>query len=129
MMAKQTGGILNLTKPEIADNIKQTIGEILPDNFQAISDIVSEHLANEDMHVLEEEKTGWDARETTEGAQAKADTAELSAKSYADNKVNSLAGAGRTTETVKGNADKLALLERQIDELRAEITALKGSRK
>jgi len=127
MMAKQTGGILNLTKPEIADNIKQTIGEILPDNFQAISDIVSEHLANEDMHVLEEEKTGWDARETTEGAQAKADAAELSAKSYADNKANDLAGTGRTTETVKGNADRIVMLEQQIETLRTEILALKGS--
>ena len=128
-MAKQTGGALNLIKPELTDQYRQTIGKILPDNFQAIRDAVSAHISDDSKHIADEEKTAWNARETTAGAQAKADTAENNAKSYADNKVNSLAGAGRTTETVKGNADKLALLERQIDELRAEITALKGSRK
>ena len=46
--------------------------------------------------------------ETPAGAQAKADEAEAAAKAYADQKVADLAGEGRTTETVKGNADALA---------------------
>lgn len=128
-MAKQTGGSLNLIKPEITDNIAQTIGKILPDNFQAISDIVSAHINDDSRHVAGEGRSVWDSKETTAGAQARADTAELGAKSYADNKVNALAGAGRTTETVKGNADMIIMLEQQIDELRAEVQALKGSRK
>lgn len=49
-----------------------------------------------------------DAAETPVGAQAKADAAESSAKTHADTKNADLAGAGRTTETVKGNADAVA---------------------
>ena len=45
--------------------------------------------------------------ETPTGAQAKADAAEAAAKAYADQEVADLAGEGRTTETVKGNADAL----------------------
>jgi len=45
--------------------------------------------------------------ETPAGAQAKADTAEANANSYTDTQKADLAGAGRTTETVKGNADDL----------------------
>ncbi len=110
-MAQQTGGNLNLIKPELTDEIKQTMGTHLPDNFQEISDVVSEHIADEDVHVLEGERSAWDAKETPADAQAKANTAETNAKSYADTKVNNLAGAGRTTETVKGNADDLAAHE------------------
>lgn len=47
-------------------------------------------------------------KETPAGAQAKADAAEAAAKAYADQEVAVLAGEGRTTETVKGNADALA---------------------
>ncbi|MBO8169361.1 MAG: hypothetical protein H0Z35_09290 [Thermoanaerobacteraceae bacterium] len=46
--------------------------------------------------------------ETPSGAQAKADAAEGNAKGYADSLFDDLAGVGRTTETVKGNADNLA---------------------
>jgi len=45
--------------------------------------------------------------ETPAGAQAKADAAESAANSYTDQEVGDLAGDGRTTETVKGNADAL----------------------
>jgi len=45
--------------------------------------------------------------ETPAGAQSKADAAEAAAKTYADQEVADLAGEGRTTETVKGNADAL----------------------
>jgi len=55
--------------------------------------------------ILEELKTLVDAKETPTGAQAKANTAEEQAKTYADGQVGDLAGEGRTTETVKGNAD------------------------
>ncbi len=46
--------------------------------------------------------------ETPAGAQSKADAAESAAADYTDQEVGDLAGAGRTTETVKGNADALA---------------------
>jgi hypothetical protein len=48
-----------------------------------------------------------DTKETPAGAQAKAEAAEAAAKAYADQEVADLAGEGRTTETVKGNADAL----------------------
>lgn len=53
------------------------------------------------------DKAKWDAKETPEGAQEKANAAETNAKTYADNKIDDLAGAGRTTETVKEVADDL----------------------
>lgn len=54
------------------------------------------------------EKDTWNTKETPAGAQAKADVALAAAIAYTDQEVNDLAGAGRTTETVKGNADALA---------------------
>lgn len=73
--------------------------------------------------VTDSEKDNWNAKETPEGAQEKADiaeenakayadtvanTAETNAKNYADSKIDDLAGVGRTTETVKSVADDLA---------------------
>lgn len=43
-----------------------------------------------------------------EDLEANADAAEAAANAYTDQEVGDLAGAGRTTETVKGNADALA---------------------
>jgi len=60
-------------------------------------------------------KTEVDAKETPEGAQAKADAAESNANNYTDSKVDDLAGTGRTTETVKGNADDLATHKNSSD--------------
>lgn len=72
--------------------------------------------------VSDAERANWNAKETPAGAQAKADiaeqnakayadtvanTAETNAKNYADNKIDDLAGVGRTTETVKEVADDL----------------------
>lgn len=45
--------------------------------------------------------------ETPSGSQAKADTAQTNANSYTDQQISNIAGVGRTTETVKGNADAL----------------------
>ena len=58
--------------------------------------------------------------ETPTGAQAKADAAEAAAKAYADQEVADLAGEGRTTETVKGNAD--ALDAHKADHVRIELS-------
>ena len=62
---------------------------------------------SEKRFVSDIEKATWNAKETPEGAQEKANAAETNAKNYADNKIDDLAGEGRTTETVKEVADDL----------------------
>ena len=66
--------------------------------------------------VNDDEKADWNARETTEGAQSKADTAAANAlkdaKTYADKKVSDLVdGAPETLDTLKELADALSTHE------------------
>ena len=60
-----------------------------------------------DLAAHEEKAAPHSGHETPEGAQEKANIAEANAKNYADNKIDDLAGEGRTTETVKEVADDL----------------------
>jgi hypothetical protein len=62
---------------------------------------------SEKRFVSDIEKATWNAKETPAGAQEKANIAETNAKSYTDDKIDDLAGVGRTTETVKEVADEL----------------------
>ena len=66
-----------------------------------------DHISDSVKHITSAERASWNAKETPAGAQAKADIAEQNAKNYADNKIDDLAGEGRTTETVKEVADDL----------------------
>ena len=63
-MSTQTGGDLNLVKPELTDDHKVTIGTDLPANFQKIDDEFSAHLADNvqddgGVHGLEYEEGIW----------------------------------------------------------------------
>ncbi|TZE82010.1 hypothetical protein FWJ32_07195 [Calorimonas adulescens] len=87
-----------------ATNVSATLGSEI---YVTQADF-DNHTGNAVMHVTQVEKDTWNAKETPAGAQAKADVAEAAANAYTDQKVGDLAGAGRTTETVKGNADALA---------------------
>jgi hypothetical protein len=70
--------------------------------------VIARNFTEYDYNALKENIEDLEAnKETPAGAQAKADEAEAAAKAYADQKVADLAGEGRTTETVKGNADAL----------------------
>jgi hypothetical protein len=70
--------------------------------------VIARNFTEYDYGALKENIEDLDAsKETPAGAQAKADEAEAAAKTYADQEVADLAGEGRTTETVKGNADAL----------------------
>ncbi|MFS1511101.1 WD40 repeat domain-containing protein [Chengkuizengella sp. SCS-71B] len=53
------------------------------DNFQS-------HASNTTTHITEAERSTWNAKETTTGAQAKADTAEESARKYTDSQVSAI---------------------------------------
>ncbi len=78
--------------------------------YTEIADIPGHFNGNMDMidTTLKAHEDELATKETPAGAQAKADAAESAAKTYADQEVGDLAGAGRTTETVKENADALA---------------------
>lgn len=52
--------------------------------------------------------------ETPVSAQAKADAAETKAKQYTDTHFSDLAGVDRTTQTVKGNADAIEALQKDL---------------
>lgn len=70
--------------------------------------VIARNFTEYDYDTLKENIEDLDtSKETPAGAQAKADEAEAAAKTYADQEVADLAGEGRTTETVKGNADAL----------------------
>lgn len=71
--------------------------------------VIARNFTEYDYGALKDNIEDLDAnKETPAGAQAKADAAEAAAKAYADQEVADLAGEGRMTETVKGNADALA---------------------
>ncbi|MNO78989.1 hypothetical protein D3C76_701450 [compost metagenome] len=57
------------------------------DNVTGKPDIES-HIANQNIHATMAQKIEWDAKETTTGAQTKANTAETNAKNYTDIKLN-----------------------------------------
>ncbi|AET70756.1 hypothetical protein Desor_5380 [Desulfosporosinus orientis DSM 765] len=64
----------------------------------------------------------WDAKETPSGAQTKANAAESNANNYTNQEVSDLAGAGRTIETVKQNADKINNLQMEVNNHLADYT-------
>ena len=102
---------------------KSDVGLSNVDNVQQASKAeFDSHNQDFTRHITEEERTTWNAKETPAGAQEKANiaeqnakayadivanTAETNAKNYTDNKIDDLAGVGRTTETVKEVADDL----------------------
>ncbi|MHC5407345.1 phage baseplate upper protein [Listeria seeligeri] len=66
-----------------ADNIQTQFDSFEPSQFAQQTDFLA-HTSNTEIHVTAEEKTAWDAKETTEGAQEKADKALSDAKIYTD---------------------------------------------
>lgn len=55
-----------------------------PKAVKTIADSLATHAGNASIHVNTSEKNAWNAKETTSGAQAKADAAVASAKTYTD---------------------------------------------
>lgn len=66
-----------------ADNLQTQFDSFEPSQFAQQTDFLA-HTSNTEIHVTAEEKTAWDAKETTEGAQEKADKALSDAKIYTD---------------------------------------------
>lgn len=88
----------NITITPDADNDKITIAAVVPAHPSGL-------------HVTQDEKNTWNAKETPSGAQAKADKAESNAKSYTDTKVANLVGSApealntlqELAEAIEGN--------------------------
>ncbi|MBM5707357.1 BppU family phage baseplate upper protein [Listeria ivanovii] len=70
-----------------ADSIQTQFDSFAPAQFAQQSDF-SAHVTNLDIHVTAEDKTNWDAKETPESAQAKADQALADAKADSEAKAN-----------------------------------------
>ncbi|MEC2233898.1 phage baseplate upper protein [Bacillus subtilis] len=60
------------------------------------------HVSDTVKHITADERTAWNAKETTDGAQAKANKALTDAKAYTDTKVGQLAGAWTTIPLING---------------------------
>ncbi|EOU2600735.1 BppU family phage baseplate upper protein [Listeria monocytogenes] len=70
-----------------ADDLQQQFDSINPEQF-AQKTALDEHVNDADIHVTVTDKTNWNAKETVEGAQAKADKALNDAKVYTDNNLD-----------------------------------------
>ena len=74
------------------------------------------------LHVTQEEKDAWNAKESTSGAQAKANKALADAKTYADTKVADLVnGAPETLDTLKELADAIGENQAGVTDLLEQI--------
>ena len=74
------------------------------------------------LHVTQEEKNAWNAKESTTGSQAKADKALADAKSYADTKISSLVnGAPEQLDTLKELADAIEGNQAGVSDLLEQI--------
>jgi len=65
-MSSLTGKLLNLIKPEITDDVLQSIVD-LASNFQAIDDGHSAHLADNVRHITSAERTTWNGKQNALG--------------------------------------------------------------
>lgn len=71
--------------------------------------VFNAHAADTGIHVREGERETWHAKETPDGAQAKANVAEAQAKAHADTlTTNTIGGAPDTLDTLKKLADAIA---------------------
>ncbi|MBC2136614.1 BppU family phage baseplate upper protein [Listeria innocua] len=68
-----------------ADDLQQQFDNLNPAQF-AQKTALDEHVNDDDIHVTATDKTNWNAKETVEGAQAKADKALSDANAYSDSK-------------------------------------------
>lgn len=64
----------------VARNFTAADHGALVGNINAVNGTLAVHIKNAAIHVSQKEKDGWDAKESPEGAQAKADAAEAAAK-------------------------------------------------
>ncbi|HAM1080534.1 TPA: BppU family phage baseplate upper protein [Listeria monocytogenes] len=64
-----------------ADDLQQQFDNLNPAQF-AQKTVLDEHVNDADIHVTATDKTNWNAKETVEGAQAKADKALADAKAF-----------------------------------------------
>lgn len=61
-----------------------------PNSVKTVSDALSGHTSNANIHVTTGDKANWNSKETTTGAQAKADAAQAAANTYTDSKTANL---------------------------------------
>ena len=59
-------------------------------DYHAVKQNIEEHVLNNDIHITPDERSDWNAKETPQGAQQKADQAETNAKVYTDTVFNQL---------------------------------------
>ncbi|MGG1419017.1 phage baseplate upper protein [Bacillus subtilis] len=93
--ANRTDNPHGVTKAQIGLANVEDIKQASFTDFQA-------HNYNQVRHISADERTAWNAKETTDGAQAKADKALTDAKAYTDTKVGQLTSTWTTIPLING---------------------------
>lgn len=93
--ADRTDNPHGVTKAQIGLSNVEDVKQASFTDFQA-------HSYNQVRHISADERTAWNAKETTDGAQAKADKALTDAKAYTDTKVGQLTGTWTTIPLING---------------------------
>ncbi|MGI1816213.1 phage baseplate upper protein [Bacillus subtilis] len=93
--ANRTDNPHEVTKAQIGLANVEDIKQASFTDFQA-------HNYNQVRHISADERTAWNAKETTDGAQAKADKALTDAKAYTDTKVGQLTRTWTTIPLING---------------------------
>nr|MDH3082554.1 phage baseplate upper protein [Bacillus subtilis] len=93
--ANRTDNPHGVTKGQIGLANVEDIKQASFTDFQA-------HNYNQVRHISADERTAWNAKETTDGAQAKADKALTDAKAYTDTKVGQLTSTWTTIPLING---------------------------
>ncbi|MCY9052440.1 phage baseplate upper protein [Bacillus spizizenii] len=93
--ADRTDNPHGVTKAQIGLSNVEDIKQASFTDFQA-------HNYNQVRHISADERTVWNAKETTDGAQAKADKALTDANTYTDTKVGQLTGTWTTIPLING---------------------------
>lgn len=100
---KENLGDLSKLETENKDSLVDAINEVknkeVDSSEVATKTEFENHVNDNEKHVTNDEKNSWNAKETPNGAQSKADKALNDSKIYADNKISDLNFPTNLTET------------------------------
>lgn len=104
----KTTGNLGLKKPEGTDNVDIADLNGNMDILDTAVKAVQDHAADTVKHIAATERSTWNAKETTAGAQAKADAVQTNLTTHAGNTTAHITAAERTTWNAKAPIDSPA---------------------
>lgn len=117
MNQKNVDGEYDIFHPETSDD-QVLMGDGSQTLDQKINEIEQEaetHSTNETVHITAEERTAWNAKETPEGAQEKADEAKAYTDTAPEKMLQAMGRFGRYRSDKNANGTFLTVEEKRID--------------